>query len=373
MLHLFNKIYVCNDFLIDNSRRRIIISRSNNVASSLVKHGVEKFSDLVGPNGIFNTWKQLLDSLEYDAGTRFYVDMEGFNHIYVHWIKTLFKDISADTAFCCYNTYVQRLKLHFPAMIIKKSVDQNKILNLKFLSKKDFTELFSSTDAWSNDSDRIEWINKHKEGVSIEWHMANYFNDETHLEVFKQKYLFVLTRALAIEVSEWYFYVIKYFMQPNVKNYFDINIKWDDENWREILKAHPSLGWMFDNELKFMTRDEAFFLAHIDEILELGKCLQDFWFKDITIDDKIRLLDEDFFESDHAHFVFDTLKTLIKNQDNLTAEEMNKIIKKDFEKENVSIVFDVLTHVQKWNPYLLQFIYELKNTQDPRLKELVIK
>ena len=83
------------------------------------------------------------------------------------------------------------------------------------------------------------------------------------------------------------------------------------------------------------------------------------------------MLDEDYFESNHAHFVFDTLRTLIRNQDNMSAEQINSIIKSDFEKERVSIIFDILTHVQKWNSYLLQLVYELKNNQDPRLKQLV--
>jgi hypothetical protein len=55
----------------------------------------------------------------------------------------------------------------------------------------------------------------------------------------------------------------------------------------------------------------------------------------------------------------------------MTSEQINSILKKDFEKDNVSIVFDILTHVQKWNNYILQLVYELKNNNDPRLKQMV--
>lgn len=375
MLHLFDKIYVCPDFLLDASKNRIIISHADgldqNSRLSPIKHCVKTFDELP-----YKNWQALLENLEYAGKLRFYVDMPAFDIIFVNWVKTIFPNITDELAFYCYNAYVQRLTLHFPAIVLNRGfLDYNKfnLQNLKFLSKQEFYELFNSTQPWDDEQARKEWVEKHKEGFSIEWHMANYFNDEKHLDVFRDKYIYVLTKALAMEVSEWYFYVIKYFMQPNVKQAFDININWDDTDWRGKLRAHPKLGWMFDNELKFITRDSAFFLAHLDQILELGTYLQDFWFKDIQIDDKTRLLDEDYFESNHAHFVFDTLKSLIQKQDYLSADEINSIIKKDFERENVSIVFDILTHVQKWNGYLLQLVYELKNKQDPRLKQLVFE
>lgn len=375
MLHLFNKIYVCPDFLIDNSKKRIIISHAQglNQNSQLnpIKHCVSTYDELP-----YESWSALLDSLEYEDKLRFYVDMPAFNLIFVNWVKTIFPKITDDVAFCCYNACVQRLTLHFPAIVLNRGfLDYNKfnLQNLNFLNKQEFSSLFVSQNPWDNETARIAWVKKHEEGFSIEWHMANYFNNNDHLAVFKDKYIYILTKALAMEVSEWYFYVIKYFMQPNVKKAFGIEISWDDTEWRTKLKAHPKLGWMFDNELKFITRDSAFFLAHLDEILELGTFLQEFWFKDIQIDDKTRLLDEDYFESNHAHFVFDTLRTLIRNQDKLTTEQINSIIKSDFEKERVSIIFDILTHVQKWNSYLLQFVYELKNNQDPRLQQLVFQ
>jgi hypothetical protein len=378
MLHLFNKIYVSPDYLVNNSKKRIIISKNPNIVqkSTLnpIKHQATAYADLVGANGAYKDWHSLLLSLEYEAKLNFYVDMDAFNIIFVNWIKTIFPNMDSNLAFCCYNATVQRSKLHFPAIVLNSSfMDFNKtgILDIVFLNKIQFIELFDNLTPWNDNALRQQWVKQHIEGFSIEWHLANFFNDENHIEVFKDKYIYVLSKALAMEVSEWYFYVIKYFMQDNVKKAFDLNVSWDDDCWREKLKAHPKLYWMFDNELKFITRDSAYFLAHIDEILELGKFLQEFWFKDIQIDDKIRLLDEDYFESNHAHFVFDTLKSLIQNRDNMTSEQINSILKKDFEKDNVSIVFDILTHVQKWNNYILQLVYELKNNNDPRLKQMV--
>jgi hypothetical protein len=62
-----------------------------------------------------------------------------------------------------------------------------------------------------------------------------------------------------------------------------------------------------------------------------------------------------------------------KKPEQLTNEEINEIIRDDVEAENVSVIFDILTHVIKWNPYQLQLIYELKNTGSTELSQLTFK
>lgn len=379
MLHLFNKVYVCPEVLLDNSKKRIIVSpRSElNQPSNLnvVKHYCETYDKLVGDQGIYKDWQELLLSLEYESKLRFYVDMPTFNIIFINWMKTIFPTITSDLAFCCYNTYVQRLHLFFPQAITNKGfLDFNKfnLLDLKFMSKQEFTALFDQLTPWQDDAVRHAWVDKHIEDVSLEWHLSTFFNKPAHLDKFREKYLTILTKALSIEVLEWYQYIIKYFMKPQVKQELDLNIAWDSENWHAQMKQHPKIGWMFDDDLKYVTKDTAYFLAHVDQALEVGEFLKTFWFKDIKIDDAVRLLDEDYFESDHANFTFQTLRSLIKNKDTLSNEALNEIIKNDFGRESVSIVFDLLNHSTKWNTILLQLIYELRDTNDARFKQLVI-
>lgn len=377
MLHLFGKKYVCLDYLLDTSKKRIVVSSNEGLWQqanlSPLKHAVKDFSALVGPTGVYKTWHEFLLSLEYEDKLRMYVDQHTFNTIAVYWLKTIFPNISKENAFCCYNAYVQRLNLHFPAIVLNRSfLDYNKetLATQKFMSKQDFYDLFDRSHPWSDDAVRHQWVMDHIDEFSFEWQIAHYFNDNKHISRFREKYIYVLTKALSVEVSEWYQYIVRYFMQPNVKKLVGIDIKWDDENWREKLQQHPKIGFMFDPQLKYITKDTAYFLAHIDKALEVGLFLQEFWFKDIIVDDKIRLLDKDYFESDHAHFTFDTLKKLVANQDKLTDQHLEEIIKTDFDRERTAIIFDLLNHVTKWNTYLLQYVYELKNTNDPKLKEL---
>lgn len=380
MLHLFDKVYVCLEYLLDASKKRIIVSDRKDLKSEYglqpIKHHVEKFEDLIGEKGIYPEWEDFLSSLENENKFRIYVNIDSFNKFFVYWIKTIFPNITKNLAFCIYNCYVQRFKIHFPSIVLNTSfLDYRKenLLNFKLLSKEDFYLLFEKSKPWKNESRRKLWVEKNVEGFSLEWHLANYFIDKNHLKVFKEKYLHILCKALWVEVSEWYQYITKYFMKKEVQKELGLKINWDDENWREIFKSHPKLYWMFDDDLNYISKNPFYFLAHVDKALEVGQLLKTFWFKDIPIDDKIRLLDKDYFESDHAQYTFKSLEILLQNKDNLTEKEFAEFIEKDFGRESVSIIFDLLNHATKWNTILIQLIYELRNDNDVRLKELSFK
>jgi hypothetical protein len=373
MFHFFDKIYVCPDFLLDSTKRHIIISKTYSKSNP---NAFSSIHELIGNGKKFNTWYDFLLAIGKEDKFRIYADVESLAYIFIGWIKTIFPNMNQHLAYKFYNTAVQRLKIHFSGATLNGNFLRNhksELMDVKFLNKVQFYDLFDCINVWEDDQQRRTWVENNKELFSIEWHLAVYFNDKQHLSVFRDKYIYVLSKALAMEVSEWYFYVVKYFMQPGVKRELGIDIKWDSDDWRQQLKSYPKLAWMFDDNLKYVTRDSTYFLAHIDEILDLGKKLQNFWFKDIPVDNKNRLLDEDYFESNHAHFVFDTLSRLLKNYNSMSDEEINAIIDADFEAENVSIMFDILTHVIKWNPYMLQLIYELKNTNSDELKQMVFK
>lgn len=380
MLHLFDKVYVCLDYLLDTSKKRIIVSEKTDLyvkhGLQPIKHSVKNFEELIGEKGIYDTWEKFLTSLERENKFRIYVNMDSFNKFFIHWIKTLFSNMSHNMAFCVYNCYVQRFKIHFPSTVLNTGfLDYRKqnLLNFSLLTKKEFYQLFDSVNPWPNEERRKKWVSKNLEGISLEWHLANYFVDKNHLKIFKEKYLHILTKALWVEVSEWYQYITKYFMKPEVQKELGLKINWDDEDWREIFKNHPKLKWMFDDELKYITKNTPYFLAHIDEALEVGNLLKTFWFKDILIDDKVRLLDKDYFESDHAQYVFKTLEILLRNKDKLSEKEFAEFIENDFgKKESVSVIFDLLNHATKWNTLLIQFIYELRKNNDARLKEMAI-
>jgi hypothetical protein len=376
MFHLFDKIYVCPDFLIDEYKKRIIVSNSyhsNTIKQDgLLTKSYPSIEELLKEI----TWPDFLDIVSREDKFRIYADVNSLAVIYINWLKTIFPDITKELAYKFYNTAVQRLKIHFAGATISSNFlkyHKHELMSVKFMPRAEFYQNFDSSTPWTDDTLRRQWVLANQEKFSIEWHIAAYFNDKSHLDIFRDKYLYVLAKAIGMEVSEWYFYIIKYFMQPGVKKEMNISVSWDDEDWRGALKEHQDLAWMFDDDLKYVTRDSTYLLTHVEEALTLGKKLQSFWFKDIKVDDKNRLLDEDYFESNHADFVFKTLNRLMKNQDQLTNEEIDEIIRDDVEAENVSIVFDILTHVIKCNPYQLQLIYELKNTNSPELSQLTFK
>jgi len=377
MIHLLRRNYLVPDFKAENNVKRIIVTKQyNNIQSLRVTFdnlqpcvlSCDGYESLIGSESRFKTWHEFLAFISSEEKLYIFVDEDSMMKLFILWVKTIMPSMTATIAYRCYNTYVQRIKVQFPAMIMNASfLDYRKSQLLSYVlpNKASFTELFESMDIQMSETDRVEWVDLNKSDFSLEWHLANYEIDKSHISVFKQKYINILIKACAIEVSEWYQYITKYFMQPNVKEKLGISVSWDSEDWNAELKKCDKISWMFDDELLYVSKNIPYFLSNIDKALLVGTFLQDFWFKDLKIDDHIRLLDEDYFESNHAQFVFSSLKHISKNLDYLDDDTIHQIIKEEKQFEEISIIFDLLQHdSHKWNHYLVQYIHSIKDTND---------
>lgn len=377
MIHLLKRNYLVPDFKAENNVKRIIVSKEyNNVQSLRVtfdnlqpcEFSCDSYESLIGSEAKFKTWSEFLSFIASEEKIYIFVDGDAMMKLFILWIKTIMPGMTATIAYRCYNTYVQRIKLQFPSFMMNDSFlayRKSQLLSYALPKRSAFIELFDSMNIKMTESDRAKWVSSNKSDFSLEWHLANYEIDKDHISVFKQKYINILIRACAIEVSEWYQYITKYFMQPNVREKLGLSISWDDEDWNAELKKCDKITWMFDDQLLYVSKNIPYFLSHIDKALIVGTFLQDFWFKDLKIDDHIRLLDEEYFESNHAQFVFSALKHIVKNLDHLDDDALHKIIKEEKQFEEISIIFDLLQHdSHKWNHYLVQYIHSIKETND---------
>lgn len=376
MIHLLKRNYLVPDFKAENNKKRLIVSKEYDKVNSIrvsfdnlqpCVFSCDSFESLIGPGEYFNSWGDFLIFLEAEEKIYIYVDEDAMMKFFILWVKTIMPNMTPAVAYRCYNTYVQRIKIQFPAVILNNSFleyRKSQLLSYKLPSKASFIKAFGNMNTGLDETTRKQWVDKNKSDISLEWHLANYEIDRNHLSVFKQKYIEILIKACAIEVTEWYQYITKYFMQPKVKDELGINVSWDDEDWNAELKKCKKIEWMFDDELLYVSKNIPYFLSNIDKALEVGKILQDFWFKDLKIDDHIRLLDEDYFESNHAQFVFSSLKHISKDLNYLNDETIHKIIKEEKQFEEISIIFDLLQHVHKWNHYLVQYIHSIKDTDE---------
>jgi hypothetical protein len=235
MIHLLKRIYVIPDFKAENNKKRIIVSKDFSAVENLkvtfdslepCLASCGTFDELIGQGCYFSSWKHFLQFIESEEKVYIYVDESASMKFFVMWVKTIMPNMSAAVAYRCYNTYVQRIKIQFPALLTNNSFleyRKSQLLSYQLPSRQEFIQAFSSMSLDLDEEFRKQWIADNKSDLSIEWHLANYEIDKNHLAVFKQKYIQILIKACAIEVSEWYQYITKYFMQPKVRKELGID------------------------------------------------------------------------------------------------------------------------------------------------------
>jgi phosphoribosylpyrophosphate synthetase len=87
---------------------------------------------------------------------------------------------------------------------------------------------------------------------------------------------------------------------------------------------------------------------------------------------KHTLIDADYFESDHAQFVFKTLDKLLINLGHFSDQEIETYIEEDIKDETVSTIFDLLNSHYKYNTWMMHFIYDMRANNNPDLYQLRI-
>jgi len=392
MLHLFNKVYVYPDFMLDNTETFMLISKKPHV-QELQKtvddaNGKQSIGTIVSTiDDLFNklhveTWLDFFELLSNQQTVNIYADIDTINQIYVAFIKTLFPSITKTLAYKIYNTYIQRITICFPSIVSNKSfveLRKQDMFDIQALTKVEFSSLFESMPL-SDEAKRKQWILNNIIEFSFEFHIATYFNDNTHFDNFKDKYVYFITKACYNEVYEWYEFFSNHFMLPTAKAVLNHNIDWDSENWREKLKQNPDIGWFFDDELMYATRNYHYFISHIPEAKKVAQLILDFVNKGLTgfsTGDKetrelkrVGLMDRDYFTSMHVQYVYEILGKITESFDELDDEYLHQYIRNDIQNENVSALFDLLNETHKHNSWLMELIYELRTSNQEELKQM---
>ena len=388
MFHLFSKVYVYPDFMFagSDSPNKLVISLNDDARdlchlrpSELVYHNVDEL--FAAGTGI-NDWPTFFNRLMQSGNTNVFADVESSATIFVAFIKTLFPAITPELAFKVYNVGEQRLTLYFPPGQAAQYLASGR--KRVALSKDEFSDRFAQVTPWEHDGLRAQWVRSWISEFSIEFHLATYFNDPSHLPYFKDKYVQLIAKACFTEVREWYDFFSSHFMMPSVRAVLNHGIEWDTEDWRGELQKVPELAWLFDDNLKYAAWDSLYSFVHLEEAYNLGqKVLQfvnigavphiglsgrvtDCHLKSLT------LMDQAYYDSDHAQYVFKSLEKLLSNLGTLADEEVDRYIRADIVGGTASVLFDLLNMNYKFNPWLMHFIYDMQTTNNTDLHQLKI-
>ena len=379
MLHLFNKIYVLPDANIDHKVDRIIISE--NFASEIanieriytelgtdageVIANVNSIGELVGEGKTFPTYGAMFQDLVSREKVKIFADVDAIAHIHSAYMKTIFGNITVDTAFILYNAVAQKIKMTMPTTISSKgftSERKNALVGVTHKTKDQYTEIFNSITPWADSVDRKSFVTKQKDNISLEWHLATYFNDANHISSFKDKYVYLATKLASYEVYEWYEYIVGNIMTPEVQKVLGVSIDWTNNDWRQTLKDNATLGWLFDDEFKAVSYDVNYLKENAAKAEVLGNLFEQICKE--QGDDKV-------VEYSYVKFARNIISNVLKKGE-YTDDDVKALIQEEYDSAIPSSMMHCFMHTTKFNSYLMQYIYQLKKNSDSKLAELNI-
>jgi hypothetical protein len=211
---------------------------------------------------------------------------------------------------------------------------------------------FPSIDAWGiqllqniieESSHFFNFQNSQRPEYLFEFSYAIYLADDNR--DFLQTYKKVLLQACYHEFLEWYEYLCKNIFDPKVQAEFDLKIDVSEPQWVERWKASSVVGWAYQ------LKDEQEFSHHLDKALILGKKMSTFF----NERSKPSTLDQDYFQSDHAQIVLDSIEHILIPSDDHKLRE--QLLSDDF-----LCIIDVFGWDNTFNPILMRWFHENQKT-----------
>jgi hypothetical protein len=161
---------------------------------------------------------------------------------------------------------------------------------------------------------------------------------------FVETYRNVMVHGCFGEFLEWYEYLTKHILRKDVQEALGISFSASTSDWVTEFKKSELIGWAFQ------LNDIGVFLRNIDKVERLGEIMTKFF----NERKPLSIIDDDYFESDHAQLVLDSITKVLINNDH--SELIHQI-----ESDKILCMVEVYGWSNEFNPILLEWIYENKS------------
>lgn len=180
--------------------------------------------------------------------------------------------------------------------------------------------------------------NKELPTNDFELHYANYLG--TGDENFLDRYKTVVVQSCFREFLEWYEYLTKHILRNDVQKALGLEFTAKNTDWTEQFKQSELIGWAFQ------ITDIDLFLVNILKVKKLGSVMTKFF----NERKPLSILDTDYFESDHAQLVLDSIdKIIIENKREELVEQTTS--------DKILCMIEVYGWENRFNPILLEWLY----------------
>jgi len=209
MFHLFKKIYLAHENIIDVNFDRVVISQANGEAArdylqahhaQLLSYG-QSMPDLIGDGKTYSSFTNMLDTLatkSNETGKRIviYVDNNNFTKFIVNWYKTVLANPDETATLNLINSNIFKYKVFNRGRFVR--VTEGSLGSQ--ITLQDYSTEWANT---SVPSDRNTFVTNHKSGFNVELLLATYLNNgnektelkniiQTLMKKDLEKYLFEL-------------------------------------------------------------------------------------------------------------------------------------------------------------------------------------
>ena len=172
----------------------------------------------------------------------------------------------------------------------------------------------------------------------FELRYANYLG--TQDPKFVDYYQTIVEQACFAEFLEWYEYLSKHILRKDVQEVLGIDFDYTSRDWELEVKKSGIFGWAF------RIKNYQVYVENIHKVAELGNIMVKFF----NQRKPLSILDNDYFDADHAQLVLDSIQKVIIDKDR--SELVNQL-----HSDRVLCMIEVYGWENRFNPILLNWIF----------------
>lgn len=364
MLHLFKKVYIEFDTMLDNNYDRFVVSKEHGFDVLPTVRDIhtgehigfaQTYEDLVGVGKRFDTFLNFINFLnDWTVRTNkpvvIFVDKDAFLKLAIRWYKTVFQNAQAPTTYALIQSHLMKVKhLNFPKVTSFNLNDINAVIQQCALTEEEFTGMFNSIV--DNQPTAQAFVTATKADLSIEVLLASYLYDGSNKEELKAKLIELLKRDIQGFIMEAKDIVFANITKQSFRDLLGITTEYSYSN-ADGIQNEPSLFWFFHSLVYNSAETTSFYSGS-------GINWQHFNTDDV-IDQFIVVIKKVMLEWEHVNSTAPSAQRLhfIKYlRDNaLTDEQLTEVI--DFEINNPGCSGFAGIDRSKFNVYFLDYLLE---------------
>lgn len=266
ILHLFKKIYLTFDETIETHRDRVVFSSVHGIPISKDLDGLvsgklylyaRDIEDLIGVDKQFQDYVdlfQFLNEKQIENDNRIFIhcDVNSYKKIIVNWFKIIFTNIDVVSSYQIINfNFLKRKLLSTRNNSFKTLSYTANFYDEMIKTKDDFEITFNTINL--NEEKVLNFYNKVKEFISVEYLLASYLYNGQNKNIFKNVLEKMINRMLEDAMKEIVLILFDIVMVKKIqdkiglKRYNSENIMeiFNDEKLKELIETNT---WRFVDE-----------------------------------------------------------------------------------------------------------------------------